>query len=604
MSMDAPSLDSELRAKAPPAPTEALPSFAKALFLGHILSDRIFPFPAAKKEEEELLALMLNAIQKLAKSIDGGRIESEKRIPEDILTRLREMGFFGLIIPEEYGGLGLSNTNYVKVVSATSLIDASITVTLGAHQSIGLKALLMFGSPEQKRSYLPKLASGEWIAAFGLTEPGAGSDARSLKTTAELSPDGSHYVLNGSKIWITNGGIADFFTVFARTFHRDAHDQRVEKITCFIVTRDMAGFSSGPEEQKLGLLGSSTTSLHFDSVKVPVENVIGEAGKGFKIAMAVLNNGRLGLAGACALGSKKLIQLALEHAQQRKQFGKPLAEFGLIQSKLANMAVDTFAAESMVRVTSELMDLGTYDYSLETAMCKVFCTEAEWRAVNESLQIAGGAGYMREYAYEKALRDSRIFMIWEGANEVLRLFVGLAGLQGPGQELKEIAQALKKPLTDVVRSLGLLSDFGVRWIQRRVGAAEQLKGADPVFRKEAHTFEKYTAYLAAESERVLLRYGKKIIDNEFLVRRFADVAIDLYAISCTLSHATQLIKDNGRDQAAHEVRMAKAFTRKARRRMAENFRRLQRNDDELETKIAEELSARGGYARGGSLPLI
>jgi acyl-CoA dehydrogenase family protein 9 len=598
------------KARRKPSPTKPAakveaPSFAKALFHGHILSETVFPFPTPKPEERELLGMVRDSIRKLSKEIDSARIEDEKRIPSDTMQKLREMGFFGLIIPEEYGGFGFSNSTYVQIFGATTLLDPSITATVGAHQSIGMKALLMFGTPEQKERFLPRMATGEWIAAFRLTEPGAGSDARSLNTVAELSADGSHYVLNGSKIWITNGGIAHVFTVFARTYHTDAKGERKEKITCLLVTRDMEGFSSGPEEKKLGLLGSSTTSLHFENVKVPVENVIGEPGKGFKVAMAVLNNGRLGLAGACALGSKKLIQVAMEHAMQRRQFGKTLAEFGLIQSKLAGMAIDTFVAESMVRVTSDLMDRGGYDYSLETAMCKIFCTESEWRVVNEALQIAGGAGYMREYGYEKALRDSRIFTIWEGANEILRLFIGLAGLQGPGQELKEVAKALKRPLADVTRSLGLLSDYGVRWVQRRVSNPGPLKGVHPLFAKEAATFQKYTAYLATESERILLRYGKKIIENEFPVKRLADISTDLFAIACTLSHATSLIADKGEKDVAHEIAMTPAFCRKARRRMAENFRRLDKNDDELEAQISDGLCQRGGYpADGGPFSLV
>jgi acyl-CoA dehydrogenase family protein 9 len=352
----------------------------------------------------------------------------------------------------------------------------------------------------------------------------------------------------------------------------------------------MPGFSHGPEEKKLGLLGSSTTALHFDNVKVPVGNVIGEPGKGFKVAMSVLNNGRLGLAGACALGSKKLIQMSVEHTGQRKQFGHRLADFGIIQSKLANMTLETFAAESMVLATAKLMDRADgYDYSIETAMCKVFATEAEWRAVNESLQMAGGAGYMKEYQYEKALRDSRIFMIWEGANEILRLFVGLSGLQGPGEQLKEISQALKKPLTDMIGSLGVFKDFGVRWIQRRVSTPDRLVGVHSLFQREAATFEKYTSMLATESERALLKHGKNIVQNEFVVRRIADISIDLYAIACTLSRGSLIVEEKGVEGATFETLLVRTFVRKARRRIAENFRRMDTNDDALEAAISEGL---------------
>ena len=579
-------------------------SFAKGLFHGRILSNVIFPFPDLRHEEQEILNMTVTAIDKMSRDIAVERFEDERRIPPEILDRLKKMGMFGLIIPEQFGGFGVSTATYVQILSSLGILDPAITVTLGAHQSIGLKALLMFGNSRQQQQFLPQLASGGMIAGFALTEPGAGSDARSLKTTAELSEDGSCYILNGNKIWITNGGIADFFTVFARTFHPDPNGGRKEKITCFIVTRDMKGFSNGPEEKKMGLLASSTTSLHFENVRVPVENVIGEPGNGFKIAMEVLNNGRLGLACACALATKKLNQMAMEHAIERKQFGKRLADFGLIQSKIANMAIDNFVAESMVRMTAHLMDQGGYDYSLETAICKVFCTEIEWRAVNEALQTAGGSGYMKEYGYEKILRDSRIFMIWEGANEILRLFVGLGGLQGPGEQLKEIAQTLKKPLNDVLKSFGVLSDFGVRWIQRRVTTPEKLKGIHPALAAEAATFEKYTTLFSAEAERSLLRLGKAIIHDEFTVRRFADIAIDLYAMVCTLSRVSKIIEEKGAEHSKFEIAIARTFTRKARRRMAENMRRLDKNDDALEVFVAETLYERGGYATHGvfSLP--
>ena len=569
------------------------PSFAKALFHGRILSEMIVPYPKPNLGEQVLVQMTVDALQKMAREIDLARIEDEKCIPPDVVDKFRQMGLFGLIVPEEYGGFGFSNAGYVQILSALSIIDPSFTATVGAHQSIGLKALLLFGSPEQKQRYLPRLATGEMIAAFGLTEPDAGSDAGSIKTHAELSKDGTYYTLNGSKIWITNGGIARFFTVFARTQQRQKSGELKEGITCFIVTRDMAGFSNGPEEKKLGLVASSTVALNFENVRVPIENVIGEPGRGFKIALSVLNNGRLGLAGACALGAQRLIQMALDHALERKQFGQPLADFGLIQSKFANMIAENFAAEAMVRTTAALMDSGKYDYSLESAMCKIFSTEAEWRLVNECLQIAGGAGYMKEYGYEKVLRDSRIFTIWEGANEVLRLFVGLSGMQGPGEELRELAETFKKPMNDVVHSIGVLSDYGVRWLQRRVKAVEKLEGVHSVFAKEVGMFEHCTAALATETERALRKYGKDIIKNQFVIRRLADIAIDLYATACTLSRASRLIEEKGEAAVGWEISIARAFSRKARRRMAEAIRRMAKNDDGLETQIATGLYQRG-----------
>ncbi len=572
------------------SPATADTGFAKGLFFGNILSERVFPYAQTDPDELNLLQMTSQAIRKMALDVDVSRIEREKRVPDDILDVFRQMGLFGLVIPETYGGFGMSNSAYTQIFSEISMVDGSLCTMVGAHQSIGCKALLLFGTQEQKQRFLPRLATGEMIAAFGLTEPEAGSDAQSLKTTATLTPEGD-YLINGSKIWITNGGIADFFTVFARTSHPDAPEGKRDAITAFIVTRDMPGFSSGPEEKKLGMCGSSTTSLHFDNVRVPQTNILGEPGKGFRVALAVLNNGRLGLAGACSIGVRKLIQMAREHALTRKQFGKPLAEFGLIQSKFAAMAMDAYVGEACVRTTAHLMDRGM-DYAVESAMCKVYNTEALWRSVNECIQIAGGTGYMVESGYEKILRDSRIFMIWEGANEVLRLFIGLSGLQGPGEQLKEIAKTLKQPLRNKVASLGVLSEFGVRWIARRVGTMERLKGVHPRLAAEAEVFERYTARLAEASEVALRKEGKGIVDNQFAVRRLADVATDLYALSCALSRASQAVEAKG-ENADHDVRIVRTFCRKARRRMAENLRRMHRNDDDSEKRIAQTIYEEG-----------
>lgn len=564
-------------------------SFARGLFRGEFTAEDVFPYPGARAGSRDVLSMLLDALDRLAKEPEVLKIEEEKRIPAGILDKMRAIGLFGLVIPEEYGGLGLTNAEYIQVMSAVAKIDSSLTVTVGAHQSIGLKALLLFGTEAQKNRYLPLLAAGELIAAFGLTEPGAGSDARSLATRADR--DGDSYVLNGSKIWITNGGLADLFTVFARTHHPELAEGKRDRITAFLVGRDTPGFSSGPEEKKLGLLGSSTTSLHFENVRVPSENVIGKPGEGFKIAMSVLNNGRLGLAGACALGSRKLVQEALDHATQRRQFGKSLSEFGLIQSKFANMAIELYAAESLVRVTAEALDRGDKDYAVETAICKVYSTEMEWRIVNECLQIAGGAGYMREYGYEKALRDSRIFTIWEGANEILRLFIGLSGLQAPGEELRQLSEAWKKPLREKLRSLGFFSDYGKRWLSRRVSFDENTLPVLPAaLDREKRLLERLTATFALECERALVKNGRRIIENEFAVKRLSDIAIDLYAMACVLSRAARDLDGASATEAPPVVR---AFFRKARRRVSENLRRMERNDDSLEEKIARDLVAAG-----------
>ena len=294
------------------------PSFSKALFSGVIMEDLVFPYPKMEKEEAENVKMMIDTFNKFAEdNIDAVKFDEEAKIPEDVITGLKELGFFGLNTPDKYDGFGLGSTGFTKMLSAVSEHDGSTSLMLGAHQSIGIKALNLFGSEEQKKKYLPRLVTGELVGAFCLTEPGAGSDAAGIKTKAVRDEKSGYYVLNGTKLWITNGGIADFFTVFAKE-DLEIKGEIQEKITAFIVTTDMPGVSKGKEEKKMGIRGSSTTEVYFEDVKVPFENIVGERGKGFKVAMEVLNSGRLGLAGGTIGAFKEIFKTTLDHINQRK----------------------------------------------------------------------------------------------------------------------------------------------------------------------------------------------------------------------------------------------------------------------------------------------
>ena len=562
-------------------------SFSKSLFAGNIEQDLIFPYPEASAEERETLKLLLESVREFARDhVDSAEIDAKGEIPREVLQGLAELGLFGMSVPEEYGGYGFSITAYNRVFEEIAGIDASLAVTLGGHQSIGLKALLLHGTEEQKKKYLPKLASGEWLAAFALTEPGAGSDAAGIQSYAEPQKDGS-FVLNGNKIWITNGGLANFFTVFAKT---PVGPDGEKKITAFIVTRDMEGFSSGKEEEKLGIHGSSTTELTFDNVKIPRENVIGELGRGFKVAMEVLNSGRLGLAAGSVGGMKKLLQLSTEHAKNRKQFGQPIAKFEMIQEKISRMAVDTFVAESMVYLTTGLMDRGGVDYSIESAICKVFASEALWRAANEAMQIAGGIGYSKEYPYERALRDSRINLIFEGTNEVMRLFIALSGMQEHGEYLKRVGKALQNPLGE----LGVLTDYALHRIKDRV-STERLNGVHEALNEEVSKFEEYSKQLHLSAEKALSRFRKKIIEQEFLLHRLADMAIDLYGMAAVISRVDGLLKQEGVKKAQRELTLARTFCEEAWRRIRRNARQVETNIDPWRRHIATSTYESNGY---------
>ncbi len=562
-------------------------SFMKSLFHGVIAESIVCPYPSPSKDEQETLKLLLDNVREFCTTqVNPVLIDKEHTIPQQVLNGMKELGLFGMLIPEEYGGLGLSNTAYARVMQEVAAHDASLAVTLGAHQSIGLKGILLSGNPAQKKKYLPKLATGEHVAAFALTEPGAGSDAASISTRAELSPDGKYYILNGSKIWITNGGFAEVFTVFARTTEAGSNKP---KITAFIVERGM-GVRSGPPEHKLGIRGSSTNEVFFEDVKVPVENVLGEAGQGFKVAMSILNNGRLGLAAGCIGANKMLIKLAVDRVNERKAFGKTLGEFGMIKEKIASMMAETYALESMTYLTTSLIDRGVYDYSLESAICKVFGSEALWRCVNESFQIAAGIAYMTEYSYERHLRDARINMIFEGTNEILRAFIALSGMQGPGKQLSEVAKAMREP----IKGFGLLSDFAVQKARTALGR-ERLASIHPALRKETVIFEEAVIGLARETERVLRKHGKDIAFRQFVQKRIAEVAMDLYALAAVLSRTTRVIEKQGEANSTKEITLTATFAAMAQNRLNDRLTRMDRDEDELMKEVAAQTYETGGY---------
>ncbi|XP_032851702.2 complex I assembly factor ACAD9, mitochondrial isoform X3 [Tyto alba] len=475
-------------------------------------------------------------------------------------------------IPEEYGGLGLSNTMYARLGEITSL-DGSIAVTLAAHQAIGLKGILMAGTDEQKAKYLPRLASGEHIAAFCLTEPGSGSDAASIQTRATLSEDGKYFLLNGSKVWISNGGLANIFTVFARTEVVDKDGQLKDKITAFIVERDFGGVSNGKPEDKLGIRGSNTCEVHFENTKVPIENVIGEVGGGFKVAMNILNSGRFSMGSASAGLIKKLIEMTAEYACTRKQFNKNLSDFGLIQDKFCFMAVRAYVMESMAYLTAAMMDRpGFPDCSLEAAMVKhgdshpvqrqVFSSEGAWTCVSEALQILGGLGYMKDYPYERYLRDARVLLIFEGTNEILRMFIALTGMQHAGKiltdKIKEIKKgnvgvALGEFLNKLRDTMGRKVDYGL------VGDGGVVH---PSLQESGKKLEENIYYFGTTVKGLLSRFGKTIVDEQLVLKRVADIVINVYAMTAAISRASRSISIGLRNHD-HEVLLTNIFCTEA-----------------------------------------
>ncbi len=571
------------------------PSFISQLCFGAIEEDLILPYPKMKDADQEVFKNIRSSIEQLLKphEKDFREWDAKGEMPDSFIEEMKQFGLFSLIIPEQFGGMGLSTTAYSRTLQELSRYDGSVAVTVGAHSSIGMRGLLLFGTDEQKNKYLAKLATGEMIAAFCLTEPGAGSDAASIKTTAVQ--DGDDWVLNGSKLWITNGGIAQFYTVFAKT---GGQAERAN-MTAFIVTRDLEGISTGHHEDKMGLRSSNTTTVTFDNVRVPKANVLGEVGKGFKVAMKILNSGRTGIGGGSVGAMKRMIALSTKQAKERVQFGKPIAEFGLMKQKLGHMVVDCYATESAVNMVNHLIDSGHEEYAVEAAITKVFSSEAMWRTIDEALQVAGGNGFMREYPYERALRDARINRIFEGTNDILRLFIALTAMNEVGGQLKELSSSLKGIFDNPIKGFGVISDYARRraslsttYVKREKAHFTKLH---PALQKVQLNFEELTKDLALAVDRILRKHGKNVIGKQFASRRLADMMIDLFMLACTMSRVSTAVAEKGATAVTKELEILEVLSGQVRRRVRSNLNKIDDNDDELIKSLADHALDAEGY---------
>jgi acyl-CoA dehydrogenase family protein 9 len=555
-------------------------SFARAAFEGTLPQDVVFPYPRLRGEDEEILAMLLDSIRRYAAlNIDDARIDAEGHMPREILSTLADLGIMGIVVPEEYGGAGMSVTAYCRVLEEISYHSGAVAVTVGAHQSIGMKAILLYGTDAQKRAVLPPLAAGREFAAFALTEPGAGSDAGSIQSTAVATPEGDAWILNGTKQWITNAGFADVFTVFART---DISGQLPagRAISCFIVRADMPGVTVGPPEKKIGIRGSETNEVHFENVRVPAANLLGDVGAGFKIAMSVLNEGRLGLATGCVGAARKLIERSVEYANARRQFGQPIGEFEIVKEKLADMAARTYVMESAAYLTAGLADRGIKDISIEAAICKVMSSESLWFVVDQAIQIHGGNGFMEEYPFGRMMRDARINLIFEGTNEILRVFIAGMGVKGTGEELRLVAQALRHPR----REFGVLSRYFSRRVERRF-LRDRLRDVHPELDECARAIERVVQQLPVRVEALLRTHGRAFVQRQYLMKRIANVAIDTYGMVAATSRTDTLLKKGV--AAESELVMTRYWCRKAARRIRRNLRGLLVHSDALTTEVAD-----------------
>jgi alkylation response protein AidB-like acyl-CoA dehydrogenase len=536
----------------------------------------------------------------LRERVDGDKIDREGKIPPEIVQGLRELGAFGIKIPSEYGGLGLSQTSYTRAIALVTSVDGNLTALLSAAQSIGVpQPLKLFGTDAQKRKYLPRLAKGA-VSAFALTEPGVGSDPAVLTTTAELSADGTHYILNGEKLWCTNGTIAELFVVMARTGPK--------RITAFIVEADWPGVEVVRRCHFMGLKALENGVIRFTDVKVPVENVLWGEGKGLKLALITLNTGRLTLPASAVAAAKRCLQISRRWAAERVQWGQPVGRHDAVANKIGRMAADTFAMEAVSDLASLLADQGTTDIRLEAAIAKMWNTEVGWRMIDDTLQIKGGRGYEtadslrargeRPEPVERMMRDFRINLIFEGTSEIMRLFIAREAVDTHLRLAGDLIDP-KVSRAGKLRALVRTGAYYAAWYPKLWLAAGVTPGYGEFGRLAAHVryVHRGSRRLARALFHCMVRFGPKLEKRQMVLCRLVEIGADLFAMAAACSRAQALAKRGvgGEVQGGGPVALADLFCRQTRRRIEERFARIFDNDD-MPTYNAAQAVLRGEHA--------
>ncbi len=560
--------------------------FVKGLFQGHFVSDWVMPYPRIPAAQQTELNRTLKELREfLDAKLDAVAIDRNADIPRELIDGLGRVGVLGMTAPAEYGGSGFTQMANCRILEEVGRRCASTSVFVNAHHSIGIRALLLFGTHEQKQKWLPKLVTGEQLGAFALTEKEAGSDAANVQMTATPSADGSHFILTGEKRYITNAAIAHVLTVMARTPVPGKTGKT--SITAFLVTPDMPGFEILEARMpKMGIRGTATGRFAMRNVKVPTENILGPPGKGLKVALTVLDFGRTTFGACCTGAAKTCLELAVKHANTRKQFNKTLGNFHLVKEKIARIAADAYAMEAITTITASLIDRGLEDYMLETAMLKVFTTERLWECINDAFQIYGGSAYFVALPLERMLRDARINQIGEGSNEVLTSFIALVGMRGPGMEFKEIYDTMLKPTRE--------GGIGKAWSagMSRLGATVRIPDV-PVRSAELRSFGNQLGRLIWRFNfavnRSLVVYREPILDMQLVQERIAGAAMDLFASTAVLSRwdsEIQFAQGNG-EAPSRKNTAAELFLRQSFRRIRNYLAGLTDNDDKFILEAAD-----------------
>lgn len=536
------------------------PSFAKKLYYGVIDSKPIFPFPSVSLEEKARTENLLNQLNQFAENhIRPYEIDKNASIPDSVIQGLAKMGILGLTIPKEYGGLGMTQYAFCRVVESLARRCGSTALFVNVHQSIGVKALLHFGTEEQRMRWLPPLAKGDQFSAFSLTEPNAGSDASGIETRAVFDPEKNVYRINGKKQWTTNGSIAQVLTVMAKTSVETPQGIQ-EKVTAFLVTPEMRGFKiTASALEKVGMRGTRTTNLSFENMEVPAANVLGPVGSGLRVALTVLDYGRTTFGALCTGAAKMCVERAIAHAKSRHQFNRPLASFGLVKQKIANISALAYAMDATTYLTAGIIDSGDEDFMLEAAMLKVFTSDSLWQIIYETMQIFGGRSFFTDEPFERMMRDARLNMIGEGANEVMRAFIGVVGMRDVGMEFKEVLEALKKPWN----SYSTLSRFFGQVI-RRIGASKLPLHCNEL-KSEADALGKAVRSFGFAVARTLAKYREDVVEQQLVLNRLATSVMAIYTMTAVLSKIdTDLASANGNSNALGEdLAIAKFYCRQA-----------------------------------------
>jgi alkylation response protein AidB-like acyl-CoA dehydrogenase len=579
------------------------PSFVRDLYLGRFNLGLIHPLPPEDKEEEARAEPFFDALRAFLRRVDSDMIDRTGEIPEAYVQELREMGAFGIKIPSEYGGLGLSYASYVKAMAMVTSKDGSLTALLSAHQSIGLpQPLKLFGTEEQKRRFFPRLATGA-ISAFALTEVDAGSDPANMRAAAVPTADGKHFLLSGEKLWCTNGTRAELLLVMARTPDAIVKGKPRKQITAFIVEANWPGVEIVHRCRFMGLKAIENGVIRFTNVKVPRENILWAEGRGLKLALITLNTGRLTLPASVAGGGKAMLQASRTWAAERVQWGVPIGKHEAVAQKIAMMAANTFAMEAIAGVTVAMAERGDYDIRLEAAVAKLYNTEHGWRIVDDALQVRGGRGYEtadslrargeRPIPIERAMRDARINLIFEGSSEIMRLFIAREAVDHHFKTAFPLVDK-ESSRSEKVAAFGRALRFYPRWYPARWIGKGQLPGSYSEFgalRGHMRYAERHTRRLGRAIFHAMLRFGPKLERRQLVLFRAVDIGAELFAMTAACVRAQALAKEGNREAVA----LADLFCREARGRVNLLFRRFFGKNDRMIYAVAQQV-LRGEHA--------